>query len=104
MPAELHPSHPDAKANPGDEFHLSDTDVWVFGQNQFTSFWRARPKDGTVTCSKDYPEASPNPYLAAGKPHKTIEKAIAAARAAAKSEYERAKEIVRRYEQEDPAQ
>lgn len=94
----LHPNHPDAKANPGDEFELSTTDIWVFGQNQYTSFWRCKPKDGTVTCSQDYPEASPNPYLAAGKPYSNLEKAIAAARLYAKSEYEKAKRIVDRYE------
>lgn len=95
---DLHPRHPDANCNPGDRFVLKEGDTWIFGQNQFTSFWRARPKDGTVTCSRDYPEASPNPYIAAGKPHKTIEAAIAAARSNAKAEYERAKQIVDRYE------
>lgn len=98
MAVELNPEHPDAECNPGDEFVLADDDKWVFGQNQFTSYWRSKPKDGTVVCSRDYPAASPNPYIAAGKPYKTIELAIAAARKFAKAEYERALEIVRKYE------
>lgn len=97
----LHPNHPDAGANPGDEFTLSDTDKWVFGQNQFTCFWRNKPKDGTVTCSRDYPEANDRPYLAAGRPYKTFEEAVKAARNFAANEYERAKAIVTRYEAED---
>lgn len=96
----LHPAHPNAKNKPGDELTLVEGDVWKFGQNQFTSFWRSKPKDGTVVCSRDYPEASPCPYIVVGRPYKTIQLAIEAARKSAKAEYEKAKEIVRRYEAE----
>lgn len=96
---DLHPEHPDAENSPGDE-RTFDGLTYRFGKNQYSSFWRAGPKDGTVVCSKDYPVGSEYPYVAGGYSCRTFEDAAKRARSKAKAEYERALEIVRRYEQE----
>jgi len=94
---ELHPDHPDANARPGDQRTDGTGRLWTFGTNQYASFWRAGPKDGTVTCSKDYP-GLPEPYRVGGVACKDFDKAAARSRASARTEYEQAKRIVDRYE------
>ena len=101
MTRELHPEHPDVMAIPGDKREYNGRE-YTFGKNQYTSFWRAGPKDGTVVCSKDYPHGTECPYRTGPMyVHKTFEKAADFARKSAKSEYERALDVVRRYEQEE---
>jgi hypothetical protein len=94
---ELHEAHPDAESAPGATRPALGRD-WVFGKNQFSSFWRSGPKDGTVICSRDYPDITDRPYVVAGVHFREFEKAAAAARRGAAAEYEKALEIVRRYE------
>lgn len=94
----LQPEHPDYERLPKDQYTAKDGTVWTFGQNQYMKFWRAGPKDGTVACSMDYPHASDHPYRSGGRSYPDMEKALTAARRNAKAEYERALEIVRRYE------
>lgn len=94
---ELHTEHPDSERKPGDEREFNGR-TYVFGQNQFSSFWRAGPKDGTINCAKDYPTLHDHPYVVSGGHYATFEKAAEQAIKRAKSEYERALEVVRRYE------
>lgn len=94
----LHPDHPDAAAKAGDE-RESLGRTWTFGRNQFSEYWRAGPKDGTVNCDRNYPaNGSGNPYVANGMACKDFDTAAERSRAFAKSEYQRAKAIVDRYE------
>lgn len=97
MSPALHPDHPDAGAKPGDKQEAAGR-IWTFGQNQFSSFWVAGPKDGRVVCSKDYPVVSNTPYLGDGLSCTTFEKAAERSMRGAKREYEKALEVVRRYE------
>lgn len=99
MTPELHPDHPDANCKPGDTREAGGT-TWIFGANQFMHFWRARPRDGTVVCSKDYPGFG-GPYRADGMgltKDDSFEYAATTAQKGAKREYEKAKRIVDRYE------
>jgi hypothetical protein len=81
---------------------IGDT-KYTFGANQYSSFWRAGPKDGTIVCSKDYPHGSDYPYRSGINVQPTFEKAADFARRSAKNEYERALAVVQRYEAEAPA-
>ncbi len=99
MSEHLNPEHPDYSAQPGDTRDCLGR-KWIFGRNQYTSYWRSGPKDGTVTCSKDYP-GHHLPYTVGGKYFSDFDKAAEVSRSRAKSEYERAKEIVDRYETGD---
>lgn len=96
----LHADHPDATAKPGDQ-RLYQGRTYKFGENQFSKYWLAGPKDGRVTCSSDYPESSANPYLGDGAACSTFEKAADRAKTGAKREYEKAKALVERYEGKD---
>jgi len=98
MATDLHPDHPDAQAVPGDKTRCGNRE-YTFGANQYTKFWRAGPKDGTIVCSSDYPETGP--YLVNGKPCNDFPTAAARAVSGARAEYERALEVVRRYEKEE---
>lgn len=89
--------HPDAGRSPGEKLEIGGR-TYVFGRNQYRCFWYAGPKDGTVTCSKDYPHGSEYPYRVDGFTARTLEKAVEFARKNARVEYERAKAIVERYE------
>lgn len=100
MPNPLHPDHPDAGCRPGDKRHFDGKD-YAFGQNQYRSFWAAGPKDGTVTCSLDYPHGSEHPYVSGNRVHKNFEAAATRAKSNARAEYERAKSIVERYERKE---
>lgn len=94
----LHEDHPDYNCQPGDKREV-DGVVWTFGKNQYSAFWRARPKDGTVICSKDYGyEGWDSPYRSGGVYAKEFDDAARRAQRSARKEYERALEIVRRYE------
>lgn len=94
----LHEDHPDYNCQPGDKREVDGT-TWVFGQNQYMKYWRAGPKDGTVVCSKDYHGAEwDNAYRVGGVYCKDFESATKRSQRNAKKEYERALEIVRRYE------
>lgn len=97
MPNNLHPDHPDTQARIGDE-RQSNGRLWKFGANQYVTFWRSGPKDGTVVCSKDYPNGSSGPYVAGGVVCKDFDTATLRAQKNAKAEYDRAKAIVERYE------
>lgn len=94
----LHPDHPDADAAPGDTREALGR-TWKFGRNQYSEYWRAGPQDGTVHCDRNYPaNGAAGPFLANGLSCKDFDTAAERARAFAKAEYERAKQIVRRYE------
>lgn len=96
----LHEEHPDFDRKPGDKREASGV-TWTFGKNQFSCFWRAGPKDGTVVCSKDYHGAEwDNPYKVGVLYCKDFESAAKRSQSSARKEYERALEIVRRYESE----
>lgn len=96
---DLNDQHPDFARKPGEKLTLGGRE-YTFGQNQFTSFWRAGPKDGTVVCSRDYPHGSSAPYVVNGAGIVDLDKAADRARAGAKRTYEQALEVVRRYEAE----
>lgn len=100
MNTELHPEHPDHDLPVGATCE-SNGRVWKLGANQYVTFWRSGPKDGTVVCSKDYPHGSSGPYIAGGVVCTDFDKAAARAQKVAKAEYERALVIVKRYEAED---
>lgn len=94
---ELHHDHPDAETKVGDTREAGGQ-TWKFGANQFTKFWRAGPKNGTIVCSRDYPYGITLPYFGDGIACSTFEAAATRAMAGAKREYERALDIVRKYE------
>lgn len=96
---ELNIEHPDFHHKPGEKRVCAGRE-WTFGQNQFMNYWRAGPKDGTVVCAKDYPHGTASPYLVSGTSCKDFEKAAERAWAGARHEYERALEVVKRYEAE----
>ena len=98
--AHLDKDHPDFSMKPGDKRKVGDTE-YTYGENQYSCFWRAGPKDGTVNCSKDFPHISNNPYVVNGVTFASFERAVERARLGAKREYERALEVVRRYEEKD---
>lgn len=100
MSIELHPDHPDANCKPGDTRDYQGR-TYKFGENQFSKYWLAGPKDGRVSCSRDYPDVSSNPYLGDGASCSTFERAADRAKAGAKREYEKAKALVTRYEGDD---
>lgn len=100
MSTNLHPDHPDAQASIGDKRQCGNAE-FTFGANQYSKFWRAGPKDGTVVCASDYPETGP--YLVNGQPAPDFPTAVARAKAGAKREYEKALDIVRRYEAPEKA-
>lgn len=93
----LDANHPDHKTGINDTREACGR-TWRFGANQYTKFWRSGPKDGTVVCSRDFPHGVGGAYLADGVVFNTFEKAAQRAMTGAKREYERALEIVRRYE------
>lgn len=96
---KLHPDHPDFNAKPGDK-RTDDMGVeWTFGRNQYSIFWRAGPKDGSVHCSRDFPGYG-NPYRAdgLGLSDPSFEYAAKVSRRGARREYEKAKRVVDRYE------
>lgn len=93
----LDADHPDFSAEPGFKREALGK-TWTFGKNQFSSYWVSGPKDGRVVCSKDYPHVSNNPYLGDGLACATFEKAAERSCRGARREYEKALDIVRRYE------
>lgn len=97
MKIPLDETHPDVNAKPGDTREYAGR-KYVFGENQFTSYWRAGPKNGTIICSKDYPHGTSGPYIGDGTNCATFEKAADRANSGARREYEKAKAIVERYE------
>ena len=98
---ELHPDHPDANCQPGEE-RVFEGRTYVFGKNQYSAFWRAGPKDGSFSCCRNYGlDGWNNLYRVGNVSTKDFESAARLARKTAKKEYERAKEIVARYEREE---
>lgn len=97
----LNEEHPDFGCKPGDKRKDSKGTVWQFGRNQHSCFWRAKPKDGVIGCSKDYlGDEWGSPYYVGGVYCRDFESAADRAKRNAKKEYERALEVVRRYESE----
>lgn len=90
----LAPEHPDHDRKPGDKITV-DGREWTFGANQYSSFWRAK-QAGTVTCVAEYPDIEP--YVSFGRLFEKFEDAGKRAVKGARDEYDRAKDIVRRYE------
>lgn len=97
MRVELHPDHPDFDRKTGDE-RVYQGRTYKFGMNQFSCYWRSGPKDGTITCSKDYPTGSPAPYIGGEALVRTFEQAADRERNGARREYDKAKALVARYE------
>lgn len=95
----LNEEHPDFGCKPGDKRECGGKE-YTYGENQYSHFWRAGPKDGTVHCSKDFPHASDNPYTVRGVTCATFERAAERARRGARDEYDRALAVVKRYEAE----
>ncbi len=97
MALELNIEHPDYHHKVNDA-RVALGKTYKFGENQFVKFWRAGPKDGTVVCCRNFPHGSPNPYIVGHVTFSSFEAAADAARKGAKREYDKALDIVRRYE------